>query len=503
MDSRQTICGQALIVSGTACDTSMDVPSQQPPLRRSSLRPAQVLKTLVEQPTPGPTDLRSRAEFSAGSFSSSRSNPVAANSNANTVRLVTGHAGDHALVHALLRAANQAPSYEDFVTWLDEPTYEPTDRLLIKQGERIVAHLHLLTRTAWFDGVRVPVGTVQDLAVLPEYALAGYVQLLVCAAEQVMRESQAVVAIARTTRPEPFRAAGWIDARGQGHSEIGVNDLIAHLAAQPSPTSRRMRGLRIRRWRHVELEAVRAVYSNAAAHLWGALDRSDAYWQWLIGRNAHTDLIVAVEGDDELDKLQTPSRIVGYVVMHGPQLLELFCLPEFARSAPRLLVRACQDAIERDHHTLAMYTPASDPLHELVVTAGGTWSAQGRAAGPSLMLKLLDPPRWIEDIYPVLNRRAKRSGLPRPLQLCFDAHDEQFRLVITRRKSRLVADEAMRADVHCDKSTFAALLLGNLNITKACAAGRLTATDEETLRCVAALFPPSLFWQSQFDALRF
>ena len=481
----------------------MDVPSQQPPPRRSSLRPAQVLNTLVGQPTNGPIDLRSRATSRDGTSVSSRSNAVAPSSNAATVRLVSGHAGDHALVHALLRAANQAPSYEDFVTWLDEPTYEPTDRLLVKHGERIVAHVQLLARTAWFDGVQVPIAGVQDLAVLPEYAQAGYELSLIDAAEHVMRQSQAVVAVDadnsrrtiprrgldRRPRPRPFRSRHQRLARPSGGSA--------------GPTPRRLRGLRIRRWRHVELEAVRTVYSAVAAHQWGALYRSDAYWQWLIGRNAHTDLIVAVDGDDERDEHESPSRMVGYVVMHGPQVLELFCLPEFARTAPRLLVRACQDSIERDHHALAMHTPASDPLHELVVTAGGTWRAKDRAAGASLLVKLLDPARWIEAIYPLLRRRAKRSGLVRPLQLCFDTGDEQFRMVITRRSSRLVADEAMHADVHCDRTTFAALLLGNLNIAKARAAGRLTVTDDETLRRLSALFPPSLFWQSQFDSLRF
>ena len=481
----------------------MDVPSQQPPPRRSPLRPAQALNTLVGQTAYGPIDLRLRSTSRDGTSISSRSNSVAPGSSVATVRLVTGHAGDHALVHALLRAANQAPSYEDFVTWLDEPTYEPTDRLLVKHGERIVAHVQLLARTAWFDGVQVPIAGVQDLAVLPEYAQAGYELSLIDAAEHVMRQSQAVVAVTRTTRADPFRAAGWIDARGQGHSEVGISDLLAHLAAQPAPAPRRLRGLRIRRWRHVELEAVRSVYSSVAAHQWGALYRSDAYWQWLIGRNAHTDLIVAVDPEEERDEHESPSPIVGYIVMHGPRVLELFCLPHFARTAPRLLVRACQDSIERDHHALAMHTPASDPLHELVVTAGGTWRAKDRAAGASLLVKLLDPARWIEAIYPLLRRRAKRSGLVRPLQLCFDTGDEQFRMVITRRSSRLVADEAMHADVQCDRTTFAALLLGNLNIAKSRAAGRLTVTDDETLRRLAALFQPCLFWQSQFDTLRF
>src|SRR5687767_2355523 len=95
----------------------------------------------------------------------------------HAARLVAGNAGDHMLVYALLRAANQTPSYEDFVTWLDEPTYEPSDRLLVKQDERILAHVQLLQRTAWFEGVKLPIGSLQDLAVLPEYADAGYEEI--------------------------------------------------------------------------------------------------------------------------------------------------------------------------------------------------------------------------------------------------------------------------------------------------------------------------------------
>ena len=187
--------------------------------------------------------------------------------------------------------------------------------------------------------------------------------------------------------------------------------------------------------------------------------------------------------------------------MHGPQVLELCCLPEFARAAPRLLVRACQDAIERDHHTLALHTPASDPLHELIVTAGGTWRAR-RPRGRRTARETARSRRWIEAIYPILRRRAKR-GPAAPAAVCFDTGDEQYRLVLTRRSSRLVADEATPADVQCDRTTFAALLLGNLNIAKSRAAGRLTVTDDETLRRLSALFSPCLFWQSQFDTLRF
>ena len=121
-------------------------------------------------------------------------------------RLVTGNSGDHRLIHALLRAVQQAPSQEEFATWLDEPSYEPSDRLLVKRGDRIVAHLQLLYRGAWFHGVQLPVSSVQDLAVLPEYRQLGHDRLLLCVAEQTMRDNQSVVSLVRTDRPEVFRA---------------------------------------------------------------------------------------------------------------------------------------------------------------------------------------------------------------------------------------------------------------------------------------------------------
>jgi ribosomal protein S18 acetylase RimI-like enzyme len=419
-------------------------------------------------------------------------------------RLDFAHISEHAAIHALLRAANQSPSYEDFLNSLDEPSYEPSDRLLLRYGQQIVAHAQLLQRMAWFGGVKVAVGGVQDLAVLPEFAHAGYEQTLLTAAVQQMHDTKAVASIVRSERPEPFRAAGWADVRGQGHSEVSIADLLAHLSAQAAVATRRLQSLQIRRWRHVELDGVRAVYSESTCHGWGAVHRPETYWQWLVGRKAHSDLIVATDGADQWQEVAAAARIVGYAVACGDKILELCCLSDFARAAPRLVVRACQDAIERDQHTLSLYAPASDPLHELIVTAGGSWCADERSSSGALLVKLLSPPRWIEAIYPILRRRAKRAGLARPFQICFDCGSEKYQLVVTRRSSRLVEEGAMTpADVHCDTATFDALLVGNLNVAKAHAAGRLRARNEEMLRRVTALFPPVLFWQSQFDALRF
>ncbi len=422
---------------------------------------------------------------------------------ADTPAVITGNIGDHTVVHALLRAVQQAPSYENFVTWMDEPSYEPSDRLLIKNGQQLSAHAQVLHRTAWFDGVKLPIGGVHDLVVLPEYAHLGYDRLLLATVENTLRESQAILSILRTERPCVFRECGWRETGVWGYSQGNIGGILAHLSAQATPRPLHMRALKIRMWRHVELDAIRTVYRECASQYWGSLYRAEHYWQWLVGRKAHCEIIVAVAGRDDWENLKIEPRIVGYAITHGPQVLELCCLPEYARAAPRLLVRACQDAVERDFHTLTLHTPASDPLHELIVTAGGTWCTDERQAGGVLMVKLLDPSRWVEAMYPVLRRRMKGAGLARPCQICFDTGQDQFRLILTRRSSHLVADETTAAEVRCDPDCFSALLLGNLNVKRARDDGRLCVADEEVLHKLAVLFPPALFWQSQFDMLRF
>jgi hypothetical protein len=57
--------------------------------------------------------------------------------------------------------------------------------------------------------------------------------------------------------------------------------------------------------------------------------------------------------------------------------------------------------------------------------------------------------------------------------------------------------------VRCEPATFSAMLVGNLNVARAREDGRLEVADDDVLHKLAVLFPPSLFWQSQFDTLRF
>ena len=215
-------------------------------------------------------------------------------------------------------------------------------------------------------------------------------------------------------------------------------------------------------------------------------------------------MIVAVDGPDEWDDLTTEPAIVGYAVTAGAQVLELCCLPEFARAAPRLLVRACQDAIERDHHTLTLHTAASDPLHELIVTAGGTWCTDDRHTGRHAAREAARPAALdrshLSDPAAAGERRRACRGRSRCASIpATNTIDSCSRGAA----AGWCADEATAADVRCDPATFSALLVGNLNVARARDECRLEVADDDVLHKLAVLFPPSLFWQSQFDTLRF
>ena len=102
----------------------------------------------------------------------------------------------------------------------------------------------------------------------------------------------------------------------------------------------------------------------------------------------------------------------GYAVVRGSCIVEMMTLAKFPTARVQLLARACRDAIDRDHHSISLYTPASDPLHELMVTAGGAWISDRKENGPRLLMRLLSPERWVERCYPLWRQRAPRRRRP-------------------------------------------------------------------------------------------
>ncbi|HEX6962459.1 MAG TPA: hypothetical protein VF175_11365 [Lacipirellula sp.] len=428
-------------------------------------------------------------------------------------RIVTANAGDHPLILQLLVQSRQAPLTEDFQSRIDEPSYRPGDRLLVRRDKSLLAHVHVASHIAWFEGLRVPVVKLEDFAVLPEYGDWSFHQDLIAAAESIAADEGAVLALVYTDHPDWFAARGWITPRGQGHTRASARAVLAHLDAQRASRRRRRPGTSVRTWRHFELDLIRQIYDQVAAELWGPLFRSEVCWQWLVGRKAHDQVLLATShnkpsaapnaavGGERLEA--NGGSAVGYAVLCGGCIVEMMTAPKCTPARVQLLARACREAMDRDHHSISLYTPAGDPLHELLVTAGGAWIDDLTTGGPRWMLKVLSPERWVERCYPLWRRRAQDADVPRPFDVGIVANNARYRFTLTRRSSRLDPTASLPEDrIECNAATFESLLTGNLDFNAALSSGGLRASGGELIPRLAALFPPRLFWQSSLELMR-
>jgi predicted acetyltransferase len=428
---------------------------------------------------------------------------------ADGARIVTGNAGDHPLVLQLLVETNRTPLGEDFQSRLDEPNYRPSDRLLVRRDRGLVAHVHVANHIGWFDGQRVPLVKLEDFAALPEFRHARYDAELLRSAESIAASEGAVIALAHASDPTLFLQSGWSLWRGQGHTRANARAVLAHLDAQEAARRRRRRqALLVRTWRHFELDAIRQLYDHTAAPQWGALLRSEAAWQWLIGRKAQDQILLAIDDQQAptapaSSEMPPTGKVVGYAVVRGSCIVEMVTLPGYSSARTQLLARACRDAMDRDYHSILLYTPADDPLHELLVTAGGAWISDASSGAPRWLVKLLAPEKWVDRFYSTWHERARAANLTRPWELGMVVEGEAWRFTLTRRSSRLGSTaEAAESRLACDRPTLESLLLGNLSIPAAMADGKLRLSRTELEGQLAAVFAPRLFWQSPLEMMR-
>ena len=130
-------------------------------------------------------------------------------------------AGDHPLIHQFLLGATQKPSAAEFQAQVDDPTYEPSDRLLIKAGRQIVAHLRLVRREMRFGRLLLPVGLVVDVVTAPEYRGHGCATGLLQAARKQLLADGAVLGLLRTNMPRFYARRGWTVCGRHCYSSAG------------------------------------------------------------------------------------------------------------------------------------------------------------------------------------------------------------------------------------------------------------------------------------------
>ena len=313
-------------------------------------------------------------------------------------------------------AVFHGPSREEFHAQQDEPTYEPANRLIIKRGMRILAHLQMFERAMQFGPLQLAVDRVGWLGTLPEFRSQGFGgQLLQGLAERwLMKANGSPLGQLRTRIPHFFHRWGWAVCGRHSRSRAKSRHILARFGGE---LALRRPPLNIRLWRHVELPALMRIYAQNRAGAFGPPVRTEAYWRWLISRKAFDHIIVAIDGPDKLELDEATAPIVGYAVVRQQSVVELLTDPAHSAAGAQLLARACADAIERDQNDLILEAPPGDPLHQLLVTAGGQFSDNAADDQEVFMVRPPDTARLVRRLKPLLETRLKESDLARPAEL--------------------------------------------------------------------------------------
>jgi hypothetical protein len=254
-------------------------------------------------------------------------------------------------------------------------------------------------------------------------------------------------------------------------------------------------------WRHVEHAALKRLYLENVQDAYGALERSESYWPWLVRRGGNERIYVAIDGPDKFELDESLAPIVGYAATREGRIVEIMCSSEHSEASIQLLARACGDAIERDFHRLRLDAPPMDPLHQLFVASGGNHCYHEADQGMVFMADLFKPRRFIKLLGRQLGQRAKAAGLQRPCQLGLLVNDERYQLVVSRKNVKLIPGTLGRSYLKCSRHEVVQLLLGHLNVRESVASGRVIASTRVALETAGALLPRLPFWRPPWDSL--
>lgn len=479
-------------------------------------------------------------------------------------RLVAGKAGDHLSIWNLLQSVFHGPSSMEFQAQLDEPQYEPTNRLLIKKGDAVIAHLRLSPRAIHFGGLEVPVSHFMDLATTSEYQGLGLATILLAAGERQARAENTTLALVRTTAPELFARQGWAECGQHLFSAASPRELLAHLqqstVAQTfwesiglpteSSAKRALMGehgntlpIMIRPMRRMELPAVRALYESQAKTSFGGTVRSEAYWDWLMSRGGFERALVAVIPAPDAKPVtgrgaRVEEIVCGAAFVRRSRIVELLIRDDFPAARTQLLMHLASDWLERGWGSLRLDAPANDPGHQVLQKSGGGLVSKPEMHGEVFMAKLLSPLNFLREQTALLSQRAKEAGLRAGLEIGLIPHpfgsfrrddegvpattrprvagpdsatipeDNQqptkgrhWRIVVTKKGVRIEQGKIPRKQLHLCYRDLAPLLMGHWNVSQRCQSGDLRPSSPEVQTAAEALFPELPLWRPALDDL--
>lgn len=457
------------------------------------------------------------------------SSTSSATSAAPRLRLLAAKTGDQPSIHELLVSVFHGPTLTEFQAQLDEPGYSASDRLIVKDGEDIAAHLRLARQSIQLDSVVLPAARFMDLATAQQFRSRGLATALLAAGERAAAEQGILVGLTRTRVPELFSRQGWSICGRHTFSEASPRAVLAELAAdeaaaieirqQGSPLFRQIpEKIIVRPLRRIELRAVVRLYEQNLAGRAGWPVRSEEYWEWLLSRGACDRVFVASTRPDSPDFATLMESIVGYACVRQSRIVELVSGRDDV--ARHLVERACADAREDDGWAIRYDAPASDSVHDLFRRASGRVTINQEVGGELFMAKLLDPLAALRQLVSVLATRARDAKVPLPLELGIELRSgrrrfaqrmgadrqssgvlERYRLIVDKRSARVETGGPSRHCLVLAYSDLAPLLLGHQTAESLIEARRLRPTTTRAQQLALSLFPREIWFRPPLDDL--
>lgn len=424
-------------------------------------------------------------------------------------RVVSAGAADHVAIHRFLMSVFHGPTAAEYHAQLEDPRYEPPDRLLIKRGDQIVSHLRMTYRELRFGSLRIPTCIISDVATSPEYRRRGFASALLDEVHRRMQRDSIRLGILKTSQAPFYARHGWAVGFRHSYCSAGARDLLAALPSFAPPAETRdalgietpRPPLTVRLWRHVEQAALMRLYDQNPACRFGPMQRDEAYWRWLISRRGYDRIYVAIEGPDTMRLDDTCHPIVGYAVMRDGRIVELMTDKGRPDVAAVLIQRAGMDAIEHDDLAVRLDAPPSHPLWRAFVDAGGAPCYHEAEQGQVHMVRLFRPLALLAQLYPLLLERARQTELSLPCELGLLLDDQKHRLVLTRRSAKVLPGKLGRSYLKLSAQDLTLLLLGHLDIDEAVELGRIVCSTSVAHETARTLLPRVPLWLPPWDDL--
>ncbi len=362
-----------------------------------------------------------------------------------------GDAGDHPGVQRFLQSVLPDVSPLAFAASLEEPLYEPSDRIVARLGTRVVGHALVSRRDAYVGDALVPVTRVSQITILPELRGQGLGQKLLQAAEERIAENPTPLAILATPRHAFFEQHGWLPVARIRRTQLTSRNLVGILEANAGALSGRWK---VRPWRQMEYGALEELYHATTRGVFAAYERTEAFWRWVVGSCNAARLLVAHDRSHS-----GASELSGYVVLRGESIVEVAARDNRPDVLHALLHRACVEAIERSLHRLEFEAAADHPAHRMLGCDPAV--ENGQHLSQTLLIKLFDHRGLLHSLAPTFDQRAKDAGVKRPFELGIRLPGEAPTRLMFQPRSVKVANSGLgRSYLRCSPESFLRTVLG-------------------------------------------